>query len=204
MREQRLFTIEGNVGASKTTTCKAIEATGRAGVIYEPVAGWKERYEENILDLFYNDPSRYAFTFQLAAFSLRSKTWREVLALTDHSTVFLDRSIFSDRYIFAQSLYEQGIMSATEFQIYSENWDFLVSQYCVKPEKFIYIRTPAEVCLERVRTRGRKEEESVTLEYLQQLEKRHDEWLQNNNDCVILSGIEHIDANALLDELGIP
>ena len=211
-KEKRLFILEGNIAASKTTTCGALEATGRVGVIYEPVLYWEEEYDENILDLFYSDPARWAFMFQLAAFSSRAKTWQEVLALTDHSNVILDRSIYSDRNIFAESLYEQGLMTLTEFQVYKDVWTFLVDQYCVEPEKIIYIRTSPETCLKRIKTRGRKEEEGITLKYLQMLHDKHETWLAGTNTpyltkgqpyVIVVDGENEVDVDSLLDKLGI-
>jgi len=201
-KEKRLFTLEGNIAASKTTIGKELEATGRVGVIYEPVSYWKTKYDENILDLFYSDPARYAFMFQLAAFSSRAKTWKEVLELTDHSNVILDRSIFSDRHIFAESLHEQGLMTLTEFQVYTDMWDFLVEQYCVTPEKIIYVRTAPEVCLERIKSRGRPEEAGITLEYLQHLHDRHESWLFGNECVIMIDGSKKIDVESLLDKHG--
>ncbi len=202
-KEKRLFTLEGNIAASKTTTCAALEATGRVGVIYEPVQKWKEEYDENILELFYSDPARYAFLFQLVAFSSRAKTWQEVLALTDHSNVILDRSIFSDRYIFAESLYEQGLMTLTEFQAYKGVWDFLVNQYCVTPEKIIYVRTSPETCLKRIRARGREEETGITLSYLKHLHHKHESWLSREKCVIMVDGEKKVGVESLLDKLGI-
>ena len=202
--ERRLFTLEGGIAAGKLTLGLALETTGRAGYIPEPTTEWQTKFDKNILDLFYSDPARYSFTFQISAFVTRSKTWSEVLSLTDHSNIFLDRSVFSDRYIFAESLYEQGLMTLTEFQVYTDMWDFLVGQYCVTPEKIIYVRTDPEVCLERIKSRGRTEEAGITLEYLQHLHNRHESWLLDNEDAIIVDGNDKIYAYILLDMLEIP
>ena len=131
---------------------------------------------------------RWAFTFQLAAFATRAKTWSEVLALDDHSTVFLERSIFCDRYVFAQHAYNSGLMSKTEWQIYSRMWDWLQGQYCIQPDKIIYLRTPAEICHERIARRGRGEESSVLPRYLQALQRLHDSWLLGKGATIVIDG----------------
>jgi len=206
---RRLYTLEGGIAAGKSTLGLALEETGRVGYIPEPTTEWQTKFDKNILDLFYADPNRNSFMFQIAAFVTRSKTWAEVLALTDHSNVILDRSVFSDKNIFAESLYEQGLMTLTEFQVYSDMWDFLVGQYCVEPEKIIYVRTSPETCLKRIKTRGRKEEEGITLEYLQMLHDKHESWLAGTaltNDqehVIIVDGESEIDVDSLLDKLGI-
>ena len=201
--EKRLFTLEGSIAAGKSTLGLALEATGRAGYIPEPTVEWRTKFDDNILDLFYADPNRNSFMFQIGAFVTRSKTWAEVLALTDHSNIFLDRSVFSDKNIFAKSLYEQGLMTLTEFQVYLDMWDFLVDQYCVTPEKIIYVRTDPEVCLERIKSRGRVEEEGIAIEYLQHLHEKHESWLFGNKCVILVDGSKKIDPEALLDKLGI-
>jgi deoxyadenosine/deoxycytidine kinase len=69
-------------------------------------------------------------------------------------------------------------------------WDFMVSQYCDEPDVILYLRTPAEVCLQRIKTRGRTEETGIPLDYLSQLEHLHDEWLLDNPKTIVLNG-EH-------------
>lgn len=41
----------------------------------------------------------------------------------------------------------------------------------------MYLRTSPEIVYQRMRERARKEEDCVSLEYLQQLHEIHDEWL---------------------------
>ena len=93
--------------------------------------------------------------------------------------VALERSIFCDRYVFALNCFQSGLMAEWEWQIYCLIWDFINSQnWCARPDLVVYVRTPAEVCLERILDkRGRKEEAAIPLEYLQALEVLHDEWL---------------------------
>ncbi len=149
---------------------------------------WREGFNSNLLDQFYRDPHRWAFTFQICAFITRAKTWREVLALTDHSRVILERSIFCDRNVFAENCYRTGLMSPAEFQLYTGLWDFLVANYCVEPDLILYLRTPADVCMARIKERDRIEEVGIPPEYLQQLESLHDEWLVDNPKAIVLDG----------------
>jgi thymidylate kinase len=74
-------------------------------------------------------------------------------------------------------MYRNGGMSDVEWEVYCGLWGFLESHYCVQPDHILYLRTPADVCLERIKARGREEESGITLEYLKQLEEMHDGWL---------------------------
>ena len=201
--DRLMILLEGNIGAGKTTVGKALAASGVFGFLEEPTKAWREGFANNMLELFYNDTKRWAFTFQICAFITRAKTWSEVLALTDHTRVLLERSIFCDRYVFAENCYRTGLLTASEYQLYCGLWEFLVSNYCQEPDTIIYLRTPPETCLNRIEARGRPEEMGITLEYLQQLEGLHDEWLLNDPRVISLDGQERWSAAAILEQLGI-
>ena len=183
-----MILLEGNIGAGKTTVGRTVAQSNTIGFIEEPTKLWREGFASNLLDLFYRDPHRWAFTFQICAFITRAKTWGEVLALTDHSRVILERSIFCDRNVFAENCYRTGLMAPAEYELYTGLWQFLVANYCVQPDLILYLRTPAEECLARIRERDRSEEVGIGLEYLLQLENLHDEWLLNHPKAVVLDG----------------
>jgi deoxyadenosine/deoxycytidine kinase len=186
--DKLMILLEGNIGAGKSTLGKLLADCDDFDFIEEPTSAWREGFAANMLDLFYSDSNRWAFTFQICAFITRAKTWQEVLALTDHSRVVLERSIFCDRHVFAENCYRTGLMSLPEYQVYCGLWDFLASNYCVKPDLMLYLRTPAQVCIERIKVRDRLEESGIPLEYLLQLEQLHDEWLLDDPRAVLLDG----------------
>jgi deoxycitidine kinase len=188
MEERTMILLEGNIGAGKSTLGKTLAESGFFAFIEEPVEMWQTGFAANLLDAFYSDMERWAFTFQITAFVTRAKTWKEVLALTDHTRVVLERSIFTDRYVFAKNSHQLGGMSDVEWDVYCGLWDFLVSNYCVEPDCIIYYRTPAEVCVQRMKARGRTEESEVSLDYLRRLEALHDEWLLGHPRAVVLDG----------------
>ena len=199
--DRQMILLEGNIGAGKTTVGRILATSQAFGFIEEPTTTWREGFASNMLDLFYDYPHRWAFTFQICAFITRAKTWKEVLALADHSRVILERSVFCDRYVFAENCHRTGLMSPAEYQLYCGLWEFLVSNYCVEPDLILYLRTPAEVCLERIQIRDRAEESGITLEYLLQLEKLHDEWLLDNPKAIVIDGQHSWSAAELEDEM---
>ena len=185
-----MILLEGNIGAGKTTIGKAVAASGTFGFIEEPTKAWRESFATNMLDNLYRDIERWAFTFQICTFITRAKTWPEISALIDQKQVVLERSIFCDRFVFVENFYRSGVMSLTEYQLYRGLWDFLMSNYLDQPDLILYLRTPAEVCLQRIKDRGRAEESGITLEYLLQLERLHDEWLRDGSEerALVLNG----------------
>ena len=186
--DKLMVLLEGNIGAGKTTVGRTIANSGHFGFIEEPTKVWREGFAANMLDLFYSDTQRWAFTFQICAFVTRAKTWHEVWRQTDQNKVILERSIYCDRYVFAENCHRTGLFSETEYQLYCGMWDFTVSQYVDEPDAILYLRAPAEVCLERIKARGRTEETGIPLEYLLQLEHLHDEWLLDNPKTILLNG----------------
>lgn len=199
--DRLMILLEGNIGAGKTTVGRALAASGAFEFIEEPTTMWREGFAANMLDLFYGDPHRWGFTFQICAFITRAKTWKEILALTDHSRVILERSVFCDRHVFAENCHRTGLMSPAEHQLYCGLWDFLVSNYCVEPDLILYLRTPAQICLERIKARNRAEESGMTLEYLLQLEELHDEWLLDNTGAITIDGTRRWGAPELQAEI---
>ena len=202
MKGQRtMILFEGNIAAGKSTVGRRLAASELFAFVEEPVGAWQGEFEENLLDLFYRDTNRWAFTFQLAAFTTRAKTWTEVLAMTDHRNVVLERSIYCDRYVFAKNCYQSGLMKKTEWQLYCKLWDWLESNWCAEPDKIVYLRTPAEVCLERIEARGRAEETTIPIEYLRDLERLHDEWLVDNPKTVVIDGCRQWTPREIYDVL---
>jgi deoxyadenosine/deoxycytidine kinase len=196
-----MILLEGNIGAGKTTVGKALASSDAFDFIEEPTSAWRSGFASNMLELFYSDTKRWAFTFQICAFITRAKTWKEVLAYTDHSRIVLERSVFCDRYIFAENCYRAGLMTAPEYQVYCGLWDFLVSNYCVEPDLILYLRTPAEVCMERIKARDRVEESGIPMDYLLQIEMLHDEWLLDNPRTILLDGEQEWNAEKIHESL---
>jgi thymidylate kinase len=80
-------------------------------------------------------------------------------------------------------------------------WDFMVTNGGAEPGLILYLRTPAEVCLQRIHERGRAEESNISLEYLLQLERLHDEWLLDNPKTIVLDGERRWTTEEVLAEI---
>ncbi len=173
----KYFVVEGNIGAGKSTFLKVINTFLNAQVVYEPHAKWQDVAGENLLERFYADTQRWGYTFQTYAFLTRVLE-REKAALTNtHPFQILERSVFSDRYCFAQNCFELGLMNALEWKLYQEWFAWLVDTYMAKPSGFIYLQTDPTICYQRLLKRNRSEETGVTHEYLQLLHDKHEKWL---------------------------
>ncbi len=182
--------IEGNIGVGKSTFTNLLkENIANSELVSEPVDMWlhvKNSDGKNILQTFYDDIPRWAYTFQNIAYVTRMMKIERAIRSSTSDYVFLDRSIDTDRYVFEKMLWEEGQLQKIEHEAY-ELWcqfyqDFVRTD---SDKKIIYLKCSPEVCLGRIKIRGREEEKSITLEYLNKLHKAHEDWL-NNNPCALI------------------
>ena len=182
LRDARCLVVEGNIGAGKSTFLSIIRSYLNAQLIFEPHQQWQNIDGENLLEHFYKDTQRWAYTFQSYAFITRLLTLQEHTKSNERPLQVLERSVFSDRYCFAKNCFEMGLMSSLEWKLYQEWFTWLVEAYEHKPAGFIYLRTDPQVCYERLVKRNRSEEAGVTRDYLQLLHDKHESWLIHKLD----------------------
>ena len=84
----------------------------------------------------------------------------------------------SDRECFAKNCHKTGLFNDTEWFVYDEYHSWLLAQFpTLRPDGVLYMRTQPSTCHVRLRKRARAEEAAVSMDYLQALHERHDEWL---------------------------
>lgn len=178
--------LEGNIGAGKSTFLRILQDNLDVDIVYEPTAKWQNVGEGgNLLDLFYKDIKRWAYTFQSYAFITRIQSQLEHEAKRVCKKIQIsERSVYCDRYCFAKNCFESGNMTALEWQIYKSWFSWLVGNYMEKPDGFIYLRVDPKICYKRLIKRSRSEESTIPLSYLELLHEKHEDWLVHKNDVV--------------------
>jgi thymidylate kinase len=91
-----LVSIEGNIGAGKSTLIESLKTTFANSVVFvdEPVDEWSTVTDSDgvtILQKYYADQKRYAFAFQMMAFITRAKRLRLALAENPHKIIVTER-----------------------------------------------------------------------------------------------------------------
>ncbi|XP_015666588.1 deoxyguanosine kinase, mitochondrial [Protobothrops mucrosquamatus] len=190
------LSVEGNIAAGKSTFVGLLRrAFPEWRLTAEPVAKWQEVRAAaaaaaapqvdfgNLLQMVYREPSRWSYTFQTYSCLSRLKAQLEPLAAetpkTQEPVLVFERSVYSDRYIFAKNLFEIGHMTEIEWIIYQDWHTFLLQTFGdqLALHGFLYLRAPPEVCFERLHWRSRPEEKGLQLPYLEQLHVQHENWL---------------------------
>jgi deoxyadenosine/deoxycytidine kinase len=181
-----LLIVEGNIGAGKSTFLSILKKRLDLDIIYEPTDKWQHVGSDgNLLDLFYKDTKRWAYTFQSFAFITRVQSVLESLAKKNAKEIqVLERSVYCDRFCFAKNSYETGTMNALEWQIYKDWFKWLVEGYTPKPDGFIYLQTTPKTCFDRMKKRNRSEETEVPLSYIELLHKKHEDWLIEKTETI--------------------
>ena len=187
--------IEGNIAAGKSTLGAALAEHVGFTFWEEPVEAWREW---GILRAYYTDPVRWAFTMQIAALTTRAAILKKAMQ-AEHGLrggarhLFVERSLLTDKHVFARHGIAHGNIAWEEEAVYRAAWRQAAALMPAEPT-IVYLRTPAEECLERIHLRGRPEEQSIPLSYLEELERLHDEWL-SERDCataVVISGAQTV------------
>lgn len=174
---QPMIFIEGNVGVGKSTFLRFLHETIGLEVFYEPSELWQNVDGYDILEQFFLDQQRWAYTLQ--SYVLWTRVDQMIVADTQFydQACLVERSVYSGRYCFAAVAQEIGTMSGLEWALYQKFWDREVLKIQRPPAGFIYLRSPAQACYERIMHRGRQEENPITMDYLQRLEEKHEQWL---------------------------
>jgi deoxyguanosine kinase len=204
-----LVSFDGNIGSGKSTMMKKTREyyKNHANVIFaeEPTEKWrliKDKNGNEMLKLFYQDQEKHAFKFQIMAFVSRLSGLREIVRANPGKDIIIitERSLYTDKEIFAMMLYDQGKMSDVEYQIYMLLFDEFASEFEVN--KVIYVKTDPVKCHERIHLRAREGEELIPLAYLEECHKYHEQFLKWDRgyfkEQLVLDGNQDIYQNATL------
>jgi deoxyadenosine/deoxycytidine kinase len=181
-----IVSVEGNIGSGKSTVLKAMRERYHdidgVPIVYvdEPVSQWeqiKSKEGKNMIELFYANPSKYAFSFQMMAYISRLTMIQAAVQANPNAIIITERCLLTDYNIFASMLHEQGQMLDEEFTIY-KTW-FHAFQQEIPVNSIVYIRCSPSTAFTRCKKRARVGEE-IPLEYLAQCHEKHENWMNGS------------------------
>lgn len=191
MNHPIVLSLEGNIGAGKSTILNALEKHlgNKSGWLFlkEPVHIWEtiqDKDGKSILCKFYENPSKYAFSFQVMAFITRYQELKRMLKENpDCKGIICERSLEADKNIFAKMLHEDDLMDSMHYSIYDRY--FQEYEGNLQLDGLIYIDASPEICFDRVQLRSRNGENNISLDYLKKCHKFHEQWMFNTKTPVL-------------------
>ena len=167
--------IEGNIGAGKTTLATKFAADFNAKLVLE-------RFADNpFLPKFYSNPERYSFTLELSFLADRYKQLNE-----DLRSVPLFQSLLIADYFFMKSLiFAKNTLSGDEYNLYRQVFEIIYNSI-PKPDLYVYLHLPTNKLLDNIHKRGREYEQTITAEYLDEIQKGYFDFFRQHPEYTFL------------------
>ncbi len=163
-------TIEGNIGAGKTTLAQLLSKHFNARLILEEFA------DNPFLPKFYEKPDQYAFPLELFFMAERYKQLKELLQVND---MFQAKTI-SD-YLFTKCLlFAKTNLPEEEYKLYSKLFD-IINPQIIQPEILIYLHCPVHKLQENIKKRNRTYEQQIPDDYLASLQDSYIQYIKQHN-----------------------
>lgn len=160
--------IAGNIGCGKTTLTNMLARH----------YGWEARFEavadNPYLEDYYKDIRRWSFALEV--FFLKER-FRDLLRINEAKhTIIQDRSIFEGVYVFTANNRAMGNLSDRDFETYMELFEQMM-HVAKMPDLMIYLRATVPHLVANIQKRGRDYEQTIQLEYLQNLNERYEDFI---------------------------
>lgn len=164
------ITVEGNIGAGKTTLAHLLSKKLNARLILEEFA------DNPFLPKFYDNPQQYAFPLELFFMAERYKQLKDML----HTKDMFQHVTVSD-YLFTKCLlFAKVNLPEEEFRLYQKLFD-IIHQQLVFPDILIYLHAPVNKLQQNIRKRNREYEQSIPDEYLFNIQETYTSYIKQHN-----------------------
>jgi len=160
--------VAGNIGSGKSTLTKMLAKH----------YGWEPRFEavdrNPYLEDYYRDIHRWSFNLEI--YFLKER-FRDLIAISQSEhTIIQDRTIFEGVYVFMENNRSMGNLSDRDYATYMDLFEQMISMVRL-PDLLIYLRASVPHLVNNIQQRGRDYEQSMQLEYLQNLNERYDDFI---------------------------
>lgn len=183
---KKLIAIAGHIGVGKSSLTQILSQALEMEPFHEP------NKENPFLKRFYEDMPLWAFRSQVFFLVHKFNAHRELLEQTHHS-VIQDRSIYEDAEIFAQHLCESDCLSKEEFETYQMLYQEFV-HLLPPPNLMIYLRANVDTLIQRIKLRGRPEEQAIPRAYLEKLQVLYENWFERyDRSPKLVVEVDHLD-----------
>lgn len=164
------ITIEGNIGAGKTTLAHLLAKHFNARLILEEFA------DNPFLPKFYENPQQYAFPLELFFLAERYKQLKEMIHTKD-----LFQSITVSDYVFTKCLlFAKVTLPDEEFRLYQKLFN-IIHQQLIFPDILIYLHAPVHKLQQNIKKRNREYEQKIPDDYLFNLQETYTSYIKQHN-----------------------
>jgi deoxyadenosine/deoxycytidine kinase len=168
--DYHFITIEGNIGAGKTTLAHLLSKHYNARLILEEFA------DNPFLPKFYENPRQYAFPLELFFLAERYKQLKELIFTKD---LFQDITITD--YLFSKCLlFAKVNLPEEEFRLFQKLFD-IIHQQLVQPDILIYLHAPVSRLQQNIRKRNRVYEQAIPDQYLFNIQETYTNYIKQHN-----------------------
>ena len=168
--KHQFITIEGNIGAGKTTLSNILAQKLNAKLILEEFA------DNPFLPKFYEKPDQYAFPLELFFMAERYKQLKDFL----HTQDLFQEVTISD-YLFTKCLlFAKVNLPSEEFRLYQKLFD-IIHQQISFPDILIYLHAPVQKLQENIKKRNRSYEQDIKDDYLFNLQETYTSYIKQHN-----------------------
>ena len=176
--------IAGNIGCGKTTLTTMLAKH----------YGWTPKFESvshnPYLEDYYKDIERWSYNLETYFLTQR---FQDVLEIAKSDEVIIqDRTIFEGVYIFVANNKAMGNLSDRDFDTYMQLFNLMMSMV-KKPDLLIYLKSSVPHLVSQIQKRGREYEKSISIEYLNNLNERYDEWIAGYDGQVLVIEADELD-----------
>ncbi|HTI91785.1 MAG TPA: deoxynucleoside kinase [Puia sp.] len=176
------ITIEGNIGAGKTTLAHMLARHFNARLILEQFA------DNPFLPKFYENPAQYAFPLELFFMAERYKQLKELVHTAD-----LFQSVTISDYLFTKCLlFARVNLPDQEFLLYQKLFDIIHAQM-IQPDILIYLHAPVDKLQSNIRKRNRSYEQSISDEYLYDIQETYTHYIRQHNIRTLFVDVSNAD-----------
>lgn len=176
------ITIEGNIGAGKTTLAHLLSRHYNARLILEAFA------DNPFLPKFYESPQQFAFPLELFFMAERYKQLKELIQQKD-----LFQNVTVSDYLFTKCLlFAKVNLPADEFRLYQRLFE-IIHQQLIEPDILIYLHSPVQKLQQNIKKRARVYEQKIPDSYLQNIQETYTQYIKQHERITLFIDATHAD-----------
>lgn len=176
--------IAGNIGAGKTTLTRLLSQH----------YGWIPKYESvtynPYLEDYYSDIKRWSYNLETYFLAQRFRDLVEISA--SDQVIIQDRTLMEGVNIFVTNNLRMGNLSQRDYDTYMQLYDLMMGMVS-QPDLLIYLRSSIEGIVRKIQKRGRDYEQSLSVEYLGNLNKLYEDWIASYKGKVLVFDADNLD-----------